>query len=404
MNTGPSDAPIGEPREAETDRQRKDEIKRLREVEIERLSKLPRFPKKLPDDERGVLLSDRIKYYCTKYQLVEPFEDERLRPAAYSLSVGRNYSILGELRALDDWMSLTIDPYQVAIIETLETLNMPEYLIGRWNVRTKKAYQGLLWVGGAQVDPGFRGHLCCPIYNLSTVPVTLAFREPLAEIDFETTTPFEEDLCKKFPWSERKMLVFAEYPFLSSGIAKQVSDFRRDIEDGRKKTSSELQEAREETETQFDEAAKRSENSFSDVRTRIDTFLTLTFTVLAVLFAGLGIVATKTSDHPDFLNPAVWVSALAFFFALRAQVNVRRDTRNILGSWPSAAVALITTAFVVIACQLFYAYQAHVSASEVRQAVVALDREKQVRQQSDARLQSLQRQVDVLLQNQVKKK
>jgi hypothetical protein len=61
----------------------------------------------------------------------------------------------------------------------------------------------------------------------------------------------------------------------------------------------------------------------------------------------------------------------------------------------------------VIACQLFYTYQAHVSATQVREAkeqvsraVAALDQEKQLRQRSE---ESLQRQVD-MLQNQTKRK
>ena len=44
---------------------------------------------------------------------------------------------------------------------------MPRFLIGRWNIRVTVAYKGLLWVGGPQVDPGWVGHLFCPIYNLS---------------------------------------------------------------------------------------------------------------------------------------------------------------------------------------------------------------------------------------------
>jgi hypothetical protein len=239
-------------------------------------------------------------------------------------------------------MSLTIEPYQVAIIETYETINMPVYLIGRWNVRTKKAYLGLLWVGGAQVDPGFRGHLCCPIYNLSTEPVTLAFREYLAEIDFATTTPFEDGRCQMFPWADRKMIVFPQYPFLSSGIEKKVGVFQDIIKQDREWTRKELDEARKEVKAQFENAAEKSEGSFHDVRTRIDTFLTLTFTVLAVLFAGLGIIATRASEQPDFFSPAVWVSAFALWFALWAYVDSRRETRWKRHSPPfSLAAALV---------------------------------------------------------------
>ena len=67
----------------------------------------------------------------------------------------------------------------------------------------------------------------------------------------------------------------------------------------------------------------------------------------------------------------------------------------------------VITALAVIACQLFYTYQAHVSATQVREAkeqvsraVAALDQEKQLRQRSE---ESLQRQVD-MLQNQTKRK
>jgi len=48
----------------------------------------------------------------------------------------------------------------------------------------------LLCVGGPQVDPGYVGHLFCPIYNLSDRPVTLRFGEELALMDFVKTTPF----------------------------------------------------------------------------------------------------------------------------------------------------------------------------------------------------------------------
>src|SRR6266567_903610 len=116
-----------------------DTILRLREEERQRLAGLPVFPRKLADDEKGVLLSDRIKYHCVHHKLISPFEDEFLRPAGYDLRVGRNYSILGERRALDDGMNLEIGPYQVAVIETYETINMPEFLIGRWNIRVKLA-------------------------------------------------------------------------------------------------------------------------------------------------------------------------------------------------------------------------------------------------------------------------
>ena len=158
--------------------------------EKRRLAELPYF-----DDERahagnGVLLSDAIEHYSGEpFQLISPFKREYLRPAGYDLRVGDNYAKDGKPYRLTVGNDLTIEPYQVAVIQTLETLNLPSFLIGRWNIRVGLAYRGLLWVGGAQVDPGFRGRLSCPIYNLSTKPVQLKHGDELAMIDFVTTTP-----------------------------------------------------------------------------------------------------------------------------------------------------------------------------------------------------------------------
>src|SRR5258708_20047158 len=101
--------------------------------ERERLFRLPDFPLERPTEEKGVLLSDRIKHYCKEYKLIDPFDDELLKPAGYELRVGRNYSVRGERKALNDGMILEIGPYQVAIIETYEPLTIPNFLIFRSN-------------------------------------------------------------------------------------------------------------------------------------------------------------------------------------------------------------------------------------------------------------------------------
>ena len=399
------------------------QIEELRKQERKRLSTLPSFPADLPGDEKGVLLSDRIKHYCQHYHLIAPFDENLLRPAAYVLSVGRNYSIGGEHGALNDGMPLKIEPYQVAIIETYETINMPAYLIGRWNIQVKRAYQGLLWVGGAQVDPGFRGYLCCPIYNLSTEAVTLQFRDTLAVIDFVTTTPYAEGKCLKFDWAGRKKLVFPEYGPLQSGIEARVKDFETAIKDSQNATKEELSKA-----------ALKSEESFRGVQNRIDTFLTLVFTVVAVLFAGLGIVATKGSDEPSFVSSPVWIAAVALYFALRSYLRVRRDRGDFdeggnnasraEGRWWHALIhpillELLVGAIIVFGSLGFHIWHAHVSAKDVQQAkdeasqaTTALTEQKgafdtqirQLRQQSNDRIENLQQQIRLLQQSQSKKR
>jgi deoxycytidine triphosphate deaminase len=385
-----------------------DTTAKWRAEEIERLSKLPNFPAERPKDEIGVLLSDRIKQYHRDYQLISPFDDNLLRPAGYDLTVGHNYSKLGKIEPLNEGKDLEIAPYQVAVIETYETLNLPEFLIGRWNIRVKLAYKGLLWVGGAQVDPGFRGHLCCPVYNLSTEPVRLHFREELASIDFVTTTPYKEGACKRFDWRNRKMVIFPEYPGLQSGIELEVNKFKHTLEESKRETKSELTQAKVNTEA-----------SFRTVEKRIDDFVARIFTVVAVLFTALGIIATRASDQLAVLGPPVWVAAVALWFVLRPHIN------RVVGGQPAPPSKgyeritpgiLVITGLIVAAGVSYNAFSAHAAAVEVQRArdqaisaVKALEKERQdsrvaiqdLRQQLDTKLVALEQQIDQLRQRQV---
>jgi deoxycytidine triphosphate deaminase len=142
-------------------------------------------------DVRGILLSDQITRFAMDQQLITPFNPENLKPAGYELTVGDEYFLSGEFLPLVD--RITIPPFEVAVIKTGEILRLPRYMIARWNIRVRHAYSGLLWVGGPQVDPGYVGHLFCPIYNLSDKPVTLNLGDALALMDFQKTTFYDKN-------------------------------------------------------------------------------------------------------------------------------------------------------------------------------------------------------------------
>jgi|GEM_PF-1352041 len=280
----------------------------LKAVEEERknLRSLPFIPYDLDADRRSVLLSDQIQYYRDRFKLIDPWDPTCLRPAGYDLRVGSNASIGGENKVLKDFESIRIGPYQVAVIETYETLNMPDFLIGRWNIRVALAYEGLLWVGGAQVDPGFRGHLACPIYNLSDKEVALAFRQPLAMLDFVTTTKVNR-FSQRFDWENRRKIVFAQYKpdKLVSGITTKIE--------------KRVDAFEEETTDSITAARKESQEALQRAQVRIDTFVGTILTVVTLLFAGLGVIATK-SPEPSLTFTSlslVSIAAIALYFALR---------------------------------------------------------------------------------------
>jgi len=295
-----------------------------RQAELERLERLESAPF---DSTRptGVLLSDEIEYYCKNYQLLSPYEPGNIKAANYELRVGLNYSVGGKDCELKLGEELRIPPFEVAVIEILETVNMPKFLIGRWNIRVAWAYKGLIWVGGPQVDAGFRGILLCPIWNLSNKDFFIKSGEPIAVIDFQTTTKPTSD-SKPYKWANRSRLVFEDYDKPQSALVTDVRDRIREI-----KTESEQN------------------------RSRIDFFIATTFGALGVLVAALAIIAT---DRPDpahhWWDPSLyWLCSIATVLALMAWLKSRSE-----GKWWRRVESLVLLlATVAICLQIFFSWQ-----------------------------------------------
>jgi deoxycytidine triphosphate deaminase len=377
-------------------------LARLKMQEERRLAKLPYYDRHPTHVGHGVLLSDQIEYYAKQFKMIEPFDqDECLQPAGYTLRVGNNYAINNERHTLNENGTLEIPMYQVAIIQTLETLNLPQFLIGRWNIRVKWAYEGLLWVGGAQVNPGFRGRLSCPIYNLLNQSVTLKHGARLAMIDFVTTTPFRRGVSIPYVWNglsssgEKRKLVFEEYnSSLQSGVKEKLGEQDKNIK----------------------EVETFVKKDVDEIRRRIDTFVTLVFAVVAVLFAGLGVVATKGSEGPSFWGSTVWVAAAAFYLALRSYAaawNVREaqhpgeragSSQNVQptgmtghGFWQFWRQNMPEVALVVSLALIsvgYHLWDARLSAIDVREA-------RREATKALAAVESLQQQINVLQRNAV---
>jgi deoxycytidine triphosphate deaminase len=268
-----------------------------REVERARLQSLREMqPQRDESREPGVLLSDAILHYCQWFQLICPFDEKNLKPACYKLTIGDEYAIGGKIYPLPDrpgHNAIRIPPFAVAIIKTTETINMPPFLIGRWNIQVSRAYQGLVWVGGPQVDAGYVGHLFCPIYNLSDKEVVLYRGEPIAVIDFEKTTNFRDGRSILYRGGQLpENIVFEDYKpqQLASGLVKHAAQI-------------------------------------TSIQDRVDNFVSLTFGVVAVLFAALAIFVARQDITPVW-NPSLFlICSLAIFLSTTAWLKSRAEGR-----------------------------------------------------------------------------
>ena len=227
--------------------------------ELARLAKLKDLWKDPHPGETGVLLSDQIKYYADEGNMIVPFTSENVKPAGYELTVGDEAMRGGEhifLKGVDS--ELNIPPFEVAVVKTGETINLPRFIIARWNIRVRWAYKGLLWVGGPQVDPGYVGHLFCPLYNLSSEPVKLKKGEPIALMDFVKTTSVDTETL-----ADTKLETYRRPP-------KRILLEDYGVEEFKSALFSQDREVKE---------------GLSDVRRKVELFTSFTFVVVAVLMS-----------------------------------------------------------------------------------------------------------------------
>ncbi len=238
----------------------------------------------------GVLLSDEIEHCVALFKMIEPFDRDNLKPAAYELTVGDQFSLGGRISSLAKGDKIRIPAFQVVIIKTAETLNLPRFLIARWNIRVKWAYEGLLWVGGPQVDPGWVGQLPCPIYNLSNKEVEIEWGEPIAVMDFVTTTPFRKGSSKEYNRLPKRPL-FEDY-------------------------NTKLQSA---LFTEVGQKIKILEDQADKVESQVNTFIGVTITVFTVLFAVLALfVSPQDKAIPWWFLANVVFSAFALILSIHA--------------------------------------------------------------------------------------
>ena len=295
-----------------------------------------------------ILLSDQIHYYINELnppllhnpdgkQISEKELDECLDTASYKLRLGDEAHVGGEWVRVSADKPLVIPAHQVAVVKTHEDVNLPRFLIARWNLRVKWVYEGLLWTGGPQVDPGWQGHLYCPIYNLAERQIVIPHKERVFTMDFALTTPLPENTTTegytKSGHTEEGYKVSLHKP--QRGKTIQSHDVNR-------LRSAPFEQLRQ----------------LANLDVRVNSFNTFTFLVLAVVVAAIGVVASlgigpveRSGSDPvqeaangGGTNLVLAIVAMAFGFAGLLIASISMSMRY--GSVPRGRVRLTILSIV----------------------------------------------------------
>ena len=112
-----------------------------------------------------------------KNEIVEPFDEKRVKNGAYELSLGgqvfQTNSILREIKKLDKDSIIHIEPGQFALLLTEEKVKIPKVKIAFISIKSKIKFKGLVNVSGFHVDPDFEGKLLFSVYNAGPATIVL---------------------------------------------------------------------------------------------------------------------------------------------------------------------------------------------------------------------------------------
>ena len=95
-------------------------------------------------DWQGMLSSDLIAFYNEQVGgMIGPWEDERLKPAAYELTLGPNCLVNGVIQTLSEdapWLEI---PYNSIVFVSMgQWVRLPHYIAARFDLAIEFIYQG----------------------------------------------------------------------------------------------------------------------------------------------------------------------------------------------------------------------------------------------------------------------
>lgn len=161
----------------------------------------------------AMVLSDRtIKEEIAKHRIViEPLIPDCIQPASVDLhldkrllvfnsqrypayiDVKRSIDHLNELVEIDEDCAFFLNPGEFVLASTLESITLPDDIVGRLEGKSSLGRIGLLIHSTAgYVDPGWHGNLTIELSNIAKLPITLYYKMKIGQISFlRLTSPVD---------------------------------------------------------------------------------------------------------------------------------------------------------------------------------------------------------------------
>jgi dCTP deaminase len=148
--------------------------------------------------DRGRIVIEPLSSDCIQPASVDLHLDKKLltfksqRYPAY-IDVRRNLDHLNELVELEEDNAFFLNPGELVLVSTLESITLPDDIVGRLEGKSSLSRIGLVIHSTAgYVDPGWQGHLTIQLSNVAKLPITLYYRMKIGQISFlRLTSPVD---------------------------------------------------------------------------------------------------------------------------------------------------------------------------------------------------------------------
>lgn len=131
-------------------------------------------------------------------KLIEKFQPDHVKHAAYELCLGRHVYITGDderktEKRLKKGKAINIPPGQYALLLTEEIITMPHDALGLLSMKSEYKFRGLISVSGFHIDPGYSGRLLYAVYNAAPRDVPLRQGERMFQVWYASLDQKTED-------------------------------------------------------------------------------------------------------------------------------------------------------------------------------------------------------------------
>jgi dCTP deaminase len=147
---------------------------------------------------RGRIIIEPLSPDCIQPASVDLRLDRKLltfksqRYPAY-IDVRRNLDRLNEIVEVEENDAFFLNPGEFVLASTLESITLPDDIVGRLEGKSSLGRIGLLIHSTAgYVDPGWQGHLTLELSNVAKLPITLYYKMKIGQISFlRLTSPVD---------------------------------------------------------------------------------------------------------------------------------------------------------------------------------------------------------------------